>query len=447
MTKLNIAVLGAGISGLSVAWLLSKNHKITVFEKDDRFGGHSNTVDFDTPEASIPVDTGFIVYNTQTYPNLISLFNHLDVETLPTKMTFSVSLENGNYEYSGSGYKGLFGQRTNLIDFRHWRMVLDIARFLSRAAGENLDQYTPDITLGDYLNRGGYSQAFVNKHILPMGAAIWSTSGRNILNFPAASFIRFFANHGLLKIRNRPQWRTVKDGSRTYVNKLISQTSGEFFCNRKACRIRRTSKGVIIEDSGGTESIYDHVVIATHADQALALLEDADIYEQKLLTPFKYTNNHAVLHSDNSMMPKRRNLWSSWNYISGNSEQSASLLTTYWMNNLQSLDTTRNIFLTLNPESKLSKDKIQYSVFYKHPIFDRKAIEAQRHLWRLQGSQRTWFCGSYFGYGFHEDGLQSGLAVAERLGGRNRPWNLRSQFDRNYFDNKTSRPKLMEAAE
>ncbi len=447
MSKLKIAVIGSGIAGLTTAWLLSRNHVVTVYEKNDKFGGHSNTRNIDVDGKSLPIDTGFIVYNTQSYPNLMALFKNLRVASIPTSMSFSVSMNKGRYEYSGTGCKGLFGQASNIIRPKHWRMILDIVRFLKTARQEDLDAIPTDLTLGDYLANGRYGGSFVNDHILPMAAAIWSTPSQLLLDFPVASFIRFFANHGLLQIRNRPQWRTVKGGSQSYVQKIIADTRGEFYSDREVLCIRRSPIGVLIKDASGWERRFDHVVIATHADRAIAILDDANSTEQKLLGSFAYSKNSAILHTDRSFMPRRKNLWSSWNYISEEQQPHLNFSVTYWMNRLQALDERQNYFVTLNPSREVPDNQVLYKVNYTHPIFSRHAINAQKQLWKLQGQRRTWFCGSYFGYGFHEDGLQSGLAVAEVLGGTVRPWNIKGQSDRIYLGSLEGQLNVKEAAE
>ncbi len=415
MVGLNIAVVGSGISGLSAAWLLSKKHDVTVFEAQSHFGGHSNTVDVADNKQSAPVDTGFIVYNTACYPNLTALFETLNVPVRDAPMSFSVSIDRGHYEYSGTGFNGLFGQRKNLLNPWHWRMLLDISRFFKNASNYDLNALPADMTLAEYLRHQGTHRYFIQRHILPMGAAIWSMPSEEVLNFPALSFLRFFANHGLLQIKNRPAWRTVAGGSRVYVDKLREDTQARFIGNNKIQRIRRHDTGVYLTLENGLENRFDQVVIATHADQALGLLGDADHQEISLLEKFGYSSNRTVLHTDSSLMPRRKNVWASWNYVTDSELHNDLPTTTYWMNSLQSLSTETNYFVSLDPEHKVASDTILYETNYTHPVFDHAAVEAQKRLWSLQGRNRTWFCGSYFGYGFHEDGLQSGLAVAEHL--------------------------------
>lgn len=425
-----MAVIGSGIAGMSAAWLLNKRHSVTLYEKDTRIGGHSHTVDASTPKGAIPVDTGFIVYNERNYPNLTALFRHLDVPTKDSEMSFAASLEDGGLEYAGTDLNGLLGQRGNIVRPRFWRMLADLLRFY-RDAPRLLDHPTPDgISLGDYLRMEKYSDGFVDDHLLPMGAAIWSTTAPEMRDYPAASFIRFCESHGLLSLTDRPQWRTVDGGSREYVKRL---TAPYRHCIRfgGVRSLRRGPNEVQVEDHRGNVETYDHVVIAAHADEAFQMLGDPDPQERGLLGGWRYTKNRAVLHRDPSLMPKRRRVWSSWNFIGGCPEgEENRLCVTYWMNRLQSLDSADPLFVTLNPVREPSAGLIIGEYEYTHPHFDAAAMASQRDLWSLQGHRRTWYCGSYFGYGFHEDALQSGLAVAEQLGGQKRPWTVAGESDR-----------------
>ncbi|MEM9472489.1 MAG: FAD-dependent oxidoreductase [Pseudomonadota bacterium] len=424
MNKLSIAVIGSGISALSAAWHLSRRHDVTLFERDSRLGGHSNTVDVNAGDGSVRVDTGFIVFNPASYPNLVALFDHLGVDTPDTNMTFSASLDEGGYEYSGSGALGLFGQMSNLASPNHWRMIADITRFFKQASAD-LSSIDFTLSLGDWLKQNRYSEAFVRNHLTPMAAAIWSTPSAQVLDFPAASFMRFFANHGLLKVRNRPAWRTVAGGSRQYVQKLVAEGQFDVRTDCGIAEVSRQHNGVTIRDCHGRTHRFDHVVIGTHADEALAMLDDADAMESDLLEKFGYSNNLAVLHTDPAHMPRRRRLWSSWNYIERADEAGHRQLTvSYWMNSLQPLKTETDLFVTLNPSGTVDPSRTLRQFNYTHPMFNSAAMAAQQDLWDLQGRRRTWFCGSYFGYGFHEDGLQSGLAVAEDLSGVERPWQV-----------------------
>ncbi|MDH7640512.1 NAD(P)/FAD-dependent oxidoreductase [Sphingomonas oryzagri] len=420
---LDIAVVGSGISGLSAAWLLSHRHRVTLFEADDRIGGHSHTV----VAGGTPVDTGFIVYNEQTYPNLTALFRHLDVPTKATEMTFAVSLDRGRLEYSGTDLGGLFAQRRNLASPRFWSMLRDLERFYRRAPRDLSTMGS--VGLGDYLDGLGCGAAFRDDHLYPMAAAIWSTPVGDIPDYPAAAFVRFCENHGLLKLGRRPVWRTVDGGSREYVARLTRSFADRISRSRRVRHVRRVQGGVEIDAGGGTER-FDHVVIATHADQALAMLGDADARERHILGAFGYRRNEAVLHSDPSLMPTRRRVWSSWNYASEAGPGAPALSVTYWMNRLQGLPDAQPRFVTLNPIRPPDPSLVHRRDIYDHPVFDTAAGAAQARLWSLQGVRNTWFCGAYFGAGFHEDGLQAGLAVAEQLGGVRRPWTVAGESDR-----------------
>jgi predicted NAD/FAD-binding protein len=428
--RLNIAVVGTGIAGMSASWLLDQGHRITIYEQNARIGGHSNTVDVTTPRGVVPVDTGFIVYNERNYPNLTALFKHLDVPTKDSEMSFAASLDGGGMEYAGTDLNGLLGQRANMVRPRFWRMVSDLLRFYREAPSLLNDSEAEQLSLGEYLQRGGYSDSFVNDHLLPMGAAVWSTTAPEMKDYPAAAFIRFFKSHGLLLLKDRPQWRTVDGGSRQYVRRLTAPYRDRI-CFGGVRSVSRLGNKVLVEDHLGSRQAYDHVVIAAHADEAFRMLADADPLEKRLLGGWRYTQNRAVLHSDPALMPRRRRIWSSWNFIgdrkSGNQKD---LCVTYWMNRLQSLDPSDPLFVTLNPVMEPAPGKVIREFEYTHPFFDRAALAAQQQLWSLQGHRRTWYCGSYFGYGFHEDALQSGLAVAEKLGGLRRPWTVESESDR-----------------
>lgn len=450
--RLRIAVVGSGISGLAASWLLSQRHDVTLFERDERVGGHSNTIDVvDAARCSdepCPVDTGFIVYNTASYPNLIALFNHLNVPTVPTDMGFAVSLDGGRYEYSGNGLGGLFGQPANALRPDHWRMIADTLRFFRQAPLLLAQDQAAGTTLGAYLAANKYSDAFVNRHILPMAAAIWSTPSADVMQFPATAFVRFFVNHGLLQVSNRPQWRTVVGGSRQYVRRLVDANKGRIVNGASVSSIARTPDGVTITVKG-ERLRFDTCIVATHADQALAMLADADDHEKRLLGAFRYASNRAVLHADPSFMPQRKRLWSSWNYLGSGSGAHRSLSLTYWMNKLQPLQSARDVFVTLNPQRPMAPGTEFAVIDYAHPMFDQAALSAQRDLWSLQGRRRTWFCGSYFGFGFHEDGLQAGLAVAEHIGGVRRPWTVGDEHGRIHIgtDAQRATAHIAEAAE
>jgi len=423
--KKKIAVIGSGISGLSCAWLLNKAHDVTLFEKDDRLGGHTNTVTFDHQGQSVAVDTGFIVFNPVNYPNLVQFFETLQVNSCETEMSFAVSAREGALEYSGSGLQGLIAQKRNLLRPSFWRMLKDLLRFYREAQTLLDDEQLTHLSLGDLLQQGGYSNEFIHDHLLPMSAAIWSTPAQQMLEYPAQSFLRFCHNHGLLQVNDRPVWRTVPGGSHHYVNRIAAELKGKIRLNSRIHRVVRNTDGVVIQHLHGQQEYFDEVVLACHSDQALQLLDQPTRAEQEILGCFPYQRNKAYLHTDIRLMPQRLTVWSSWNYLTQTDENSGQQVSvTYWMNRLQPLPVETPLLVSLNPLQEPHEGSIIRSFFYDHPVFSMESIAAQKLLWQLQGQQRTWFCGAYFGYGFHEDGLQSGLAVAEQLGGIPRPWSL-----------------------
>ena len=422
---MRIAVIGAGIAGLGAAWLMNGRHEVVLYEAEGRLGGHSNTVDAPTPGGgSQPVDTGFIVFNDRTYPNLLALFRQIGVQWRPSSMSFSVSVDGGRLEYSGDGIGGLFAQRYNFIRAGHYRMLADLLRFYRQAPAVLQDPSASAVTLGQYLEQERYGRAFIHDHLLPMSAAIWSCGCDEILGFPLQSYVSFCHNHGLLSVGNRPQWRTVEGGSRDYVRRLTQPLEGRVRSGVPVTRVTRLAHGVIVRDASGQEDRFDQVVLACHADQALAMLANPTPEERGVLAAFRYQTNSAVLHRDEALMPRRRRVWSSWNYLAGkqgNLSQSVSV--TYWMNRLQSLDTEVPVFVSLNPLQEPDPNQTIAAFSYEHPVFDSGATAAQAALGGVQGRDRLWFCGAYCGHGFHEDGLASGLAVAEGLGVR-RPWTV-----------------------
>ena len=416
---MRIAIIGSGISGLSAAWLLNERHDIMLYEAEDRLSGHSHTVDVPSPRGDIPVDTGFIVYNEQTYPNLTAMFEHLDVPTRASNMSFGVSIDQGRFEYAGSETFGaLFAQKRNLFSPRFQRMLFDIARFKT-AARRHLrgEDERNEATIDDFLSQGGFGHTFTHRYFLPMCAAIWSSSLESMRAFPARSLLRFFDNHGLLNILTRPIWRTVVGGSRVYVDKLSAP-----LCKRThtACPVRRVSRSgdkVLVIDGRDQPQSFDAVVLACHADQAMRLLATPSTAERDVLGAFRYQTNRAVLHHDPDLMPVRRDVWSSWNYLSNaGASGSAAASVTYWLDHLQGIATDRPILLSLNPLAPPREDMTIAEFSYDHPQFDRDALKAQARLSEIQGRDRIWFAGAHWGYGFHEDGLLSGLHVAAGLG-------------------------------
>lgn len=427
---LDIAVVGTGIAGMAAAWLLNRAHRVTVYEKARRLGGHSNTVIVPLADGALPVDMGFIVYNEPAYPNLTALFRYLGVATQPSDMSFGVSLDGGALEYAGTDLSGLFAQYRNLLRPRFWAMLKDLLRFY-REAPQELARLAPEISLGAYLRTRNYGQGFVEDHLLPLAAAIWSTPAARVAEQPAASFIRFCDNHGLLRLRERPIWRTVTGGSHAYIEKLTASYASRIGTGRAVRAIERQACHVTLHDAFGVASRHDHVVIATHADEALALLTDPTPDERAILSALRYGANTAVMHTDRALMPRRRKVWASWNYLGG--DRATLPCVTYWMNRLQNLPGDRDIFVTLNPRRAPAPERVIHRETYMHPLFDAGALAAQRRLWPLQGLRRSWFCGAYCGAGFHEDGLQAGLAVAEQLGGLRRPWTVAAESSRIYL--------------
>jgi uncharacterized protein len=425
---LRVAIIGSGISGLSCAWLLSQRHRVRVFEADARCGGHSHTVDAPGRGGSVPVDTGFIVYNEPAYPNLTALFRHFDVPTQVSDMSFAASLDGGRLEYAGTDLRGLFAQPANLLRPRFWSMLRDLLRFYRDARRDGAAAGLQP--LGEYLASHGYGEALRDDHLLPMAAAIWSAAPGQVAQYPTQAFLRFCENHHLLQVTGRPAWRTVTGGSREYVRRLSQRFAHRMHLAQGVLEVRRDEQGVALRTTAGWwPERFDQVVIATHADQALRLLPQPTDDERRLLGAFRFSRNEAVLHRDPALMPRRRRVWASWNYLADRREPGGPPCVTYWMNRLQGIP-GEPLFVTLNPLRAPRPELVLRTQNYEHPLFDAAAIRAQRALWTLQGRQRTWFCGAWFGSGFHEDGLQAGLAVAEALGQVRRPWHVAGESSR-----------------
>ena len=410
---MKIAVIGSGISGLSAAYYLSKSHKVDLFEKQDHFGGHAYTLEVDLQNKIIPVDIGFIVFNYKTYPNLISFFQQNKIKIEKSDMSFSVSVKDTNIEYCGRGINGIFSNRSNLFNIKFIKMFFEIISFYKKS--NNLNDVKLDLSLGEFLNQQRLSKYFINYHLIPMVSAIWSMPPYEANQMPLSFFLKFFQNHGLFKIKDRPQWYTVSNRSKTYVDKILKQISGEYFKNYKINRIKRYLNGAQVYYGNDNEFFsYDKVIIATHADEALKLIEKPTEEERTILSNFKYKENIAYIHFDENIMPKNKKNWCSWNSsvdelnVNNNS-------VTYWLNLLQNLKEDKNIFLTLNPYEKINEEKIFKKVKFTHPYYDQNTLINQKNLSKIQNKESILFCGSYFGYGFHEDGIKSSLNMLKYL--------------------------------
>jgi predicted NAD/FAD-binding protein len=417
-----IGVVGGGIGGLAAAWLLDRQYDVTLLERNDYVGGHTNTVMVDDRRGAFPVDTGFMVFNPRNYPLLCGLFGHLGVASYDTEMSFAASLDGGRLEYSGSDLNGIFGQRSNLLSPGFLRMLADIVRF-NAAAKRFLERRSGGtLSLGDFLVRGRYGERFANHYLLPMAAAIWSSPTERMRDFPFLSFARFFNNHGLLDLADRPQWRTVRGGSQVYVKRMLAQMRGLVRTDTTVERVRRVPDGVEVQTARGERMRFDSVVLGCHGDQALSLIESPTRSEQQILGAFRYQPNRVYVHQDPALMPKRRRVWASWNYLRGPGADPAGPVTvTYWMNGLQDLPEDRDVFVSLNPLTPPRPETVLREIEYRHPVFDCSVMAAQARMGEIQGRDRLWFAGAWLGYGFHEDGLRAAVDVAGGLGVRV-PW-------------------------
>jgi hypothetical protein len=410
----SIGIIGTGISGLGAASLLRTAYDITVYEHSADIGGHTRTRNIMYDGKPIAVDTGFIVFNYQNYPLLSALFKHLAVPVQKSDMTFAVTAKNGTFEWGARNLNAVFGQRRNLVRPAFWRLIRDVFLFNSRAP--SMAEANPHLTLGDLIQKLGLSSGFADYYILPMGGAIWSCPLHTMLSFPAVNFTRFFKAHGLLSVTGQPQWYTVTGGSQEYVKRLIAPFKERIRTNCGATAIRREGGKVHVTDVTGETRSYDRIVLACHADQSLRLLQDATPAERAALGAVKYQKNVAILHKDESVMPKRKRCWSSWVYHPDGTTANDPIAVTYWMNLLQAIDETRPLFVTLNPVKPIAPEHIFDTHNFDHPVYSLEAVAAQQQLREIQGQQSTWFCGAYMHNGFHEDGLRSAVDVAQHMG-------------------------------
>jgi len=411
-----IAVVGSGIAGLSAAWLLSQRHAVTLFEANPYLGGHTHTVDVTLDGITAPVDTGFLVFNDRTYPNLIALFGHLGVRSCASDMSFSVRLEDAGIEWAGASLDTVFAQRRNLLRPAFWGMLADTLRFNREATVLARSAAGAAGSLGEFLDAGRYGRAFRDWYLLPMAGAIWSCPTAAMLRYPAQTFFRFCDNHGLLQVSDRPQWRTVAGGARSYVGKMAAGIA-DVRLNTPVAAVRRLPQGAVIRVEGAAEERFDDVVLACHSDQALRLLADADAGERSLLSAVSWQDNDVVLHTDESFLPRSRSAWSAWNYHAGGTADGGRPVgVSYLISKLQPLPFRQPVIVTLNPARAPRPETVIDRYVYAHPVFDVGSMAAQVRLPQLQGRRNTWYCGAWTGYGFHEDGLKAGMAVAAAMG-------------------------------
>ena len=410
---MKVAIIGAGISGMTAAHLLARQHQVHLFEAQGRLGGHTHTHDIELDGESYVIDSGFIVYNDRTYPNFLQLLDRLGISGRKTHMSFSVKCERTGLEYAGSSLSSLFAQRSNLLRIGYLNMLLEILRF-NRQVRSRVGELDGWERLGNYLDRNGYSSRFVDHYIVPMAAAIWSASHERVLDLPLEFFARFFLNHGLLNLTDRPQWYVIEGGSRSYIAPLTAPYRENIREDARVVSIKRGTDGVVLRFEGGHSQRFDHVVLACHSDQALALLEHPTDAESNILGVIPYQENSAVLHTDTSLLPRRRGAWAAWNYhvIGGN--QCAAL--TYNMNLLQGIRAPHTFCVTLNRAEAIDPDKVLRRLTYHHPVFTVEGERAKAAYDEINHRNRTSYCGAYWGNGFHEDGVNSALAVAHRFG-------------------------------
>lgn len=416
MSRERIAVIGAGVSGLTAAWLLSRRFQVTLFEANNYLGGHTNTVDVTVDGITAPVDTGFLVFNDRTYPNLVAMFRHLGIAHASSEMSFSVRVDEEHLEWAGSNLATVFAQKRNLIKPEFWRMLKEILRFNRESTRALQSGAGCEVSLGEFLDEHGYGRAFRDWYLLPMSGAIWSCPTRQMLEYPADTFFRFCHNHGLLRISDRPVWKTVSGGGREYVRKLVSGLD-DVRLRSPVASVTRSGNGVRVAGVNGDSEEFASVVFACHSDQTLKLLGDASAQERAVLSGIRYQPNCAVLHTDTSLLPRSKDAWAAWNYVAGSSgAEGRPVSVSYLINRLQPVPFSRPVLVTLNPTHEPRSETVLARFHYAHPVFDGVAIRAQRNLQHIQGRNKAWFCGAWTGYGFHEDGLRSALSVANAMG-------------------------------
>ncbi len=413
-----IAVVGDGVAGIVASYLLSREYDVVLYEKNDYLGGHTRTVEVTENDGTIrPVDTGFIVFNDHTYPNFIRFIEQLGVESRESNMSFSYYDEMSGFQYAGTNLNGLFAQRINIITPSFYRMLFDIRRFGKLGLDDLEKGLLEEMSLGDYVKKNQFSEVFTNQYLKPMGAAIWSTPAGQILDFPASNFVKFFRNHGLLSLTDRPIWRTIQGGSYRYVQAFEKQFSGQIRLHEPVRSIIRTDEGVQIETESNHSERYDAVVIAAHADQALRMLSDPSEREKELLGKWEYSVNKTELHTDATALPPLRNAWASWNYCKEKeATEKDPVSLSYYMNLLQGLETPIDYCVTLNRLKEIEREKVIKTIMYEHPIYTRDSVFTQPYLQEINGKQNTYFCGSYFNYGFHEDAVSSAVEVGKYFG-------------------------------
>jgi predicted NAD/FAD-binding protein len=415
MNKKRIAIIGTGISGLSAAYFIDDHHQIKIYEKNNYIGGHSNTVDVDYNGKQIAVDTGFIVFNHLTYPNLRNFFSLLDVTYEKSVMSFGIKVDDADIEYAGTNLASIFAQKKNLFDVKFIKMLFDIIKFNKNATEILASEFNPNFLLKNLLDDLNLGEYFRNYYLLPMSAAIWSCPMEKMLNYPAQSFVKFFENHGLLTVNDQPQWFTVSSGSRQYVQKIVKKIGINLFSlNDEVYQVVRDGNKVLIKSKKG-EEVFDEVVFACHGDQVLKIVANPSKQEKEIFANFKYQKNTAILHRDSSLMPKSKKAWASWIYQSNKNLKSDQVSVSYWMNNLQNIDAKYPLFVTLNPISEIKKDKIFAEFIYHHPIFDAAAISSQKKIEQIQGVDKLYFCGAYQRFGFHEDGISSAIKMINKM--------------------------------